>query len=69
VLGVLIQGLVAQCTNESVDWRSGSDRHETPRVLSGGSKVVVLGLIGQRGMLVLLVSALAAKSLPMPSAC
>jgi 1,4-dihydroxy-2-naphthoate octaprenyltransferase len=54
VLGVLIQGLVAHCTNELVDWRSGTDRHETPRVLSGGSKVVVLGLIGQRGMLVLL---------------
>jgi 1,4-dihydroxy-2-naphthoate octaprenyltransferase len=54
VLGVLIQGLVAHCTNEVVYWRSGTDRHETPRVLSGGSKVVVLGLIGQRGMLVLL---------------
>jgi 1,4-dihydroxy-2-naphthoate octaprenyltransferase len=60
VLGVLIQGLLAHCTNEVVDWRSGTDRHETPRVLSGGSKVVVLGLIGQRGMLVLLAVALAA---------
>ncbi len=57
VLGVLIQGLVAHCTNEVVDWRSGTDRHDTPRVLSGGSKVVVLGLIGQRGMLVLLAVA------------
>jgi 1,4-dihydroxy-2-naphthoate octaprenyltransferase len=57
VLGVLIQGLVAHCTNEVVDWRSGTDRHAAPRVLSGGSKVVVLGLIGQRGMLVLLALA------------
>ena len=62
VLGVLIQGLVAHCTNEVVDWRSGTDRHETPRVLSGGSKVVVLGLIGQRGMLVLLACAFLATT-------
>jgi 1,4-dihydroxy-2-naphthoate octaprenyltransferase len=59
VLGVLIQGLVAHCTNEVVDWRSGTDAHATPRVLSGGSKVVVLGLIGPRGMLVLLACAFA----------
>jgi 1,4-dihydroxy-2-naphthoate octaprenyltransferase len=62
VLGVLIQGLVAHCTNELVDWRSGTDRHEAPRVLSGGSKVVVLGLIGQRGMLVLLALAFLATT-------
>jgi 1,4-dihydroxy-2-naphthoate polyprenyltransferase len=59
VLGVLIQGLVAHGTDEVVDRRSGTDRHDTPRVLSGGSKVVVLGLIGQRGMLVLLAVAFA----------
>jgi 1,4-dihydroxy-2-naphthoate octaprenyltransferase len=62
VLGVLIQGLVAHCTNEVVDWRSGTDRHDAPRVLSGGSKVVVLGLIGQRGMLVLLAAAFVATT-------
>jgi 1,4-dihydroxy-2-naphthoate octaprenyltransferase len=62
VLGVLIQGLVAHCTNEVVDWRSGTDRHDTPRVLSGGSKVVVLGLLGQRGMLVLLALAFLATT-------
>lgn len=62
VLGVLIQGLVAHCTNEVVDWRSGTDRHDAPRVLSGGSKVVVLGLIGQRGMLVLLALAFLATT-------
>jgi 1,4-dihydroxy-2-naphthoate octaprenyltransferase len=62
VLGVLIQGLVAHCTNELVDWRSGTDRHAAPRVLSGGSKVVVLGLIGQRGMLVLLAAAFVATT-------
>jgi 1,4-dihydroxy-2-naphthoate octaprenyltransferase len=59
VLGVLIQGLVAHSTNEIVDWRSGTDRHETPRVLSGGSKVVVLGLLGPRGMAVVLALAFA----------
>ena len=62
VLGVLIQGLVAHCTNEVVDWRSGTDAHAAPRVLSGGSKVVVLGLIGQRGMLVLLAAAFLATT-------
>jgi 1,4-dihydroxy-2-naphthoate octaprenyltransferase len=59
---VLIQGLVAHTTNEVVDWRSGTDRHAAPRVLSGGSKVVVLGLIGQRGMLVLLACAFTATA-------
>jgi hypothetical protein len=67
LLGVLIQGLVAHRTNELVDWRSGTDRHETPRVLSGGSKVVVLGLIGQRGMLVLLAPASLAVAPPLPA--
>jgi hypothetical protein len=53
VLEVLGQALLAQRANEVVDWRSGTDRHATPRALSGGSKVVALGLIGQRGLLVL----------------
>jgi 1,4-dihydroxy-2-naphthoate octaprenyltransferase len=57
VLGVLIQGLVAHSANEIVDWRSGTDRHETPRVLSGGSKVVVWGLLGPRAVAVLLAVA------------
>jgi 1,4-dihydroxy-2-naphthoate octaprenyltransferase len=62
LLGVLIQGLVAHSTNEIVDWRSGTDRHEAPRVLSGGSKVVVLGLLGQRGMAVVLAVAFTATA-------
>jgi 1,4-dihydroxy-2-naphthoate octaprenyltransferase len=62
LLGVLIQGLVAHSTNEIVDWRSGTDAHDAPRVLSGGSKVVVLGLLGQRGMAVVLAVAFTATA-------
>jgi 1,4-dihydroxy-2-naphthoate octaprenyltransferase len=49
-LGVLIQGLLAHCVNELVDWRSGTDRYPAPRVISGGSKVLVAGLLSERGM-------------------
>jgi hypothetical protein len=38
VLGVLIQGLLAHCTNEVVERRPGTDRHEAPRVLSGARR-------------------------------
>ena len=34
-LGVLIQGLLAHSVNEVEDWRSGTDRHASPRVISG----------------------------------
>ncbi len=44
-LGVLIQGLLAHTVNEVEDWRSGTDRHASPRVISGGSKVIVAGLL------------------------
>jgi 1,4-dihydroxy-2-naphthoate octaprenyltransferase len=44
-LGVLIQGLLAHTVNEIEDWRSGTDRHASPRVISGGSKVIVAGLL------------------------
>ena len=50
VLGALIQGLLAHCVNELADWRSGTDRHPSPRVISGGSKVIVAGLLGERGL-------------------
>jgi 1,4-dihydroxy-2-naphthoate polyprenyltransferase len=50
VLGALIQGLLAHCVNELADWRSGTDRHPSPRVISGGSKVIVAGLLGERAL-------------------
>ena len=49
-LGVLIQGLLAHSVNEVEDWRSGTDRHASPRVISGGSKVIVAGLLPPRAL-------------------
>lgn len=49
-LGVLIQGLLAHTVNEVEDWRSGTDRHASPRVISGGSKVIVAGLLQPRAL-------------------
>lgn len=49
-VGVLLQGLVAHCVNEIVDWRSGTDRHPAPRAISGGSKVIASGLLGVRAL-------------------
>jgi 1,4-dihydroxy-2-naphthoate polyprenyltransferase len=52
VLGALIQGLLAHSVNEIADWRSGTDRHPSPRMISGGSKVILAGLMGERGLMV-----------------
>lgn len=49
-LGVLIQGLLAHSVNELEDWRSGTDRHASPRVISGGSKVIAAGLLPPRAL-------------------
>ena len=49
-VGVLLQGLVAHCVNEIADWRSGTDRDPSPRVISGGSKVIASGLLGPRDL-------------------
>jgi 1,4-dihydroxy-2-naphthoate octaprenyltransferase len=51
VLGALIQGLLAHSVNEIADWRSGTDRHPSPRMISGGSKVIVAGLMGERALM------------------
>jgi 1,4-dihydroxy-2-naphthoate polyprenyltransferase len=60
-VGVLLQGLVAHCVNEIADWRSGTDRDPSPRVISGGSKVIASGLLGTRELrLVGLAAAIAA---------
>ncbi len=48
VIGALIQGFVAHTVNDITDWRSGTDRDDAPRVLSGGSKVLGAGLLSER---------------------
>jgi 1,4-dihydroxy-2-naphthoate octaprenyltransferase len=59
-LGVLIQGILAHTVNEVEDWRSGTDRHDSPRVISGGSKVIRLGLMGPAGLWAMFAVAFAA---------
>lgn len=61
-LGVLIQGLLAHCVNEIADWRSGTDRHPSPRVISGGSKVIAAGLLGETALMAVFAGALAATT-------
>jgi 1,4-dihydroxy-2-naphthoate octaprenyltransferase len=62
VLGALIQGLLAHSVNEIADWRSGTDRHPSARVISGGSKVIVAGLLGERGLQVTFAGAFLATT-------
>jgi 1,4-dihydroxy-2-naphthoate octaprenyltransferase len=62
VLGALIQGLLAHCVNEIADWRSGTDRHPSPRMISGGSKVIVAGLLGERALQVTFAAAFLATT-------
>jgi 1,4-dihydroxy-2-naphthoate octaprenyltransferase len=57
LMGVLVQGLVAHCVNEVADWRSGTDRDPSPRVISGGSKVIASGLLSPRSLVVVGVAA------------
>ena len=61
-LGLLIQGVLAHTVNEIEDWRSGTDRHASPRVISGGSKVLVAGLLTTRGLKLLFAAAFAATT-------
>ena len=58
-LGVLIQGVLAHTVNEIEDWRSGTDRHGSPRVISGGSKVLAAGLLTPRALKLLFAAAFA----------
>src|SRR5438309_7619408 len=39
-LAGLVQGWETHAINDIFDWRSGTDRHGSPRALSGGSKVL-----------------------------
>jgi 1,4-dihydroxy-2-naphthoate octaprenyltransferase len=61
-LGVLIQGLLAHTVNEVEDWRSGTDRHASPRMISGGSKVIVAGLLEPRALWWIFAGAFAATT-------
>jgi 1,4-dihydroxy-2-naphthoate octaprenyltransferase len=61
-LGVLIQGLVAHTVNEIEDWRSGTDRDPSPRLISGGSKVIRHGLLTPAGLWAAFAGALAATT-------
>src|SRR3990170_1619252 len=49
-LAGLVQGWVTHAVNEVYDWRSGTDRDGSPRALSGGSKVLGLGLLTERDL-------------------
>ena len=50
LLGMMVQGFVTHSLNEIYDWRSGTDRHASPRLLSGGSKVLSAGLLSERDL-------------------
>src|SRR5207253_6021545 len=49
-LGGLIQGWVTHAINEIYDWRSGTDRIDGGRALSGGSRVRNLTLLSERDL-------------------
>lgn len=68
-VGLLLQGLVAHCVNEIADWRSGTDRDPSPRVISGGSKVIASGLLGPRALAAVgVAAALAAAAIGIAAA-
>lgn len=48
LIGVLIQGWETHALNEIFDWRSGTDADGSPRVLSGGSRVILARLLEER---------------------
>lgn len=49
-IAMLVQGFETHAVNEIYDWRSGTDAARTPRVLSGGSKVLNRGLLTARDL-------------------
>jgi len=55
-LGGLIQGWETHAINEIYDWRSGTDRLGGMRALSGGSKVLSLGLLEERDLWIIFVA-------------
>jgi 1,4-dihydroxy-2-naphthoate polyprenyltransferase len=61
-LGGLIQGWTTHATNEIYDWRSGTDRMEGGRALSGGSHVRNLSLLDERDLWTIFAVASAATA-------
>ena len=59
-LGGLIQGWETHAINEIYDWRSGTDRMDGPRALSGGSRVRNLSLLDERDLWVVFAVSTAA---------
>src|SRR3989441_970801 len=59
-LAGLVQGWETHAINEIFDWRSGTDRDASPRALSGGSKVVNLGLLDERDLWIIFAMSTAA---------
>ncbi len=49
-IATLVQGFATHSVNEIYDWKSGTDRADVPRALSGGSKVLNRGLLTVRGL-------------------
>ncbi len=49
-IATLIQGFETHAINEIYDLRSGTDRDPSPRLLSGGSRVLTAGLLSEREM-------------------
>ena len=63
-LAGLIQGWETHAINEVFDWRSGTDRDASPRALSGGSKVLTMGLLTERDLwIIFAVSSIAVAGL------
>jgi len=58
-LAGLIQGWETHAVNEIFDWRSGTDRDRSPRALSGGSKVVSMGLLNEGDLWIILAASTA----------
>ncbi len=49
-IAILVQGWQTHAINEIYDWRSGTDRHGSPRALSGGSKVLLEESLTERDL-------------------
>lgn len=62
-LAGLVQGWSTHAINEIYDWRSGTDGDPQARALSGGSKVIRLGLLNERDLWILFAFASGAIAL------
>lgn len=53
LVATAVQGWTTHAINEIFDWKSGTDRDPSPRLLSGGSRVLGHGILSERGMWIL----------------